>query len=72
MRNQPKQPSPGSDAAVAAGCRCPLRDNAFGNGYMNGVKNEQGRRVFVINASCPLHGDPLVAALPGLEESDER
>ena len=57
MSNQPKQPIPGSAAAVAAGCRCPLRDNAFGNGYLNGVKNERGETLYWVSNVCPLHGN---------------
>ena len=41
---------PGSDAAVAAGCRCPVMDNARGRGYLG----QPG--VFVMMADCPLHG----------------
>lgn len=48
--------NPGSDEAIAAGCRCPRMDNGHGRGYMGGVKDEQGRTVFVITLDCPLHG----------------
>lgn len=30
-------PNPGSDEAIAAGCRCPVLDNAHGRGWMGGV-----------------------------------
>lgn len=43
-------PNPGSDAALKLGCKCPVLDNARGNGYY-GVP---GR--FAINADCPVHG----------------
>ena len=48
--------SPGSDEAIAAGCTCPVIDNGYGRGCMGGVKDEQGRTVFVISGDCPLHG----------------
>ena len=48
---------PGSPEAVAKGCTCPVFDNAHGRGYMGGVKDEDtGGTIFVIVASCPLHG----------------
>jgi hypothetical protein len=42
-------PSPGSDAAIAKGCTCPVLDNAHGNGYM-GIAG-----VYVYSGDCPLH-----------------
>lgn len=43
-------PNPGSDAALARGCTCPVLDNGHGN-------PELGRlRGFVMRADCPLHG----------------
>ena len=44
-----KPPNPGSDAAIDAGCLCPVLDNAHGKGYMciPGV--------FVYTESCPVH-----------------
>ncbi len=41
---------PGSEAAISAGCLCPVVDNAHGQGYM-GMDN-----VFVMQANCPIHG----------------
>ena len=49
-------PSPGSDAALDQGCICPVLDNAHGLGYMGGVKDPDGNVMFVMNATCPLHG----------------
>ena len=46
---------PGSDEAIAAGCTCPVIDNDYGRGCMGGVKDEQGRTVFVIRLDCPVH-----------------
>ena len=40
-------PPPGSDAALALGCRCPVLENAHGNGV-------DGR--YWMAAGCPLHG----------------
>ena len=43
-------PNPGSGAALALGCRCPVMDNWRGS-------DEIGRiRGFVMVADCPLHG----------------
>lgn len=39
---------PGSDAALDAGCRCPVLDNGRGKGRGDGN--------FYVNADCPLHG----------------
>ena len=47
-------PNPGSDAAIAAGCRCPVMDNAHGRGM---YEDEDGRPVFVRRLDCPLHGE---------------
>ena len=44
--------SPGSDEAVAAGCLCPVLDNARGRGAW-GSDGEIFWRV----ADCPLHGE---------------
>ena len=47
---EPTVPPPGSDAAVAKGCLCPVGDNARGKGHMciPGV--------FWVDENCPLHG----------------
>ncbi len=45
------KPNPGSDAAIEAGCTCPVLDNAHGNGFL-----WDGAKVFWITDSCPLHG----------------
>ena len=42
-------PNPGSDAAIAIGCKCPVMDNGRGRGYM-GVAG-----LFVYSADCPVH-----------------
>lgn len=47
---------PGNKEAIAAGCSCPVMDNAHGKGYMGGVKDDNGQTVFVISGDCPLHG----------------
>lgn len=41
--------NPGSDAAIADGCRCPRMDNSYGRGYYC----QEG--VFVYTQGCPLH-----------------
>jgi len=46
--------TPGSPEAVEAGCRCPIMDNGYGQGYM-------GREgCFVISAMCKLHGQERI------------
>lgn len=47
---------PGSDEAIAAGCVCPVLDNAHGKGYMGGAKDENGETVYILSWACPLHG----------------
>lgn len=41
--------NPGSQEAIAAGCKCPRIDNGHG-------KRSDGRWVF--NRECPVHGQP--------------
>lgn len=48
-------PNPGSDEAAQRGCKCARMDNAYGRGYMGGVKDEDGATVFVITVGCPIH-----------------
>lgn len=43
-------PNPGSDAAIAIGCKCPVMDNGRGRGYM-GLAG-----LFVYSMDCPVHG----------------
>lgn len=45
-----KPPAPGSDAAIAKGCTCPVLDNAHGRGYMGNPG------LYVMTEGCPLHG----------------
>ena len=42
-------PNPGSKAALAAGCRCPVLDNHHGEGFGDPPK-------FWISGDCQLHG----------------
>ena len=46
-------PNPGSPAAVARGCTCPVYDNAHGAGM---GQDEHGQVVYVMSEDCPLHG----------------
>lgn len=42
-------PHPGSVAAIALGCTCPVMDNAHGRGWL-------GREgLFVYTVGCPVH-----------------
>ena len=50
-------PDPGTDAALALGCRCPVMDNGRGRGWMG----QAG--LFVYTAGCPVHC-PDDASLP--------
>lgn len=47
MLSKASGPNPGSDAAIAAGCTCPISDNhrgAWGNGPQLVLKRKKGRR----------------------------
>ena len=45
-------PTPGSDEAIALGCRCPSIDNGHGRG-----RGGDGKKYgWFINENCPLHG----------------
>lgn len=50
---------PGSDAAIDAGCTCPIMDNAHGRGY-RGIPG-----MWVFNAGCPVHGQEFDAPAEG-------
>jgi hypothetical protein len=54
------KPNPGSDEAKEIGCTCPRIDNAYGRGYLGGVKDEKGDVVFVINLDCPVHREDKI------------
>ena len=47
--------APGSDAAVAAGCECPIIDNHRGLG----IRGPNGEVWHWRNSQCPLHGEPV-------------
>jgi len=56
----PSTPPPGSPEAVAAGCTCPVLDNAHGRGAI--IRDSTGRAqpnepLYWITAGCPVH-DP--------------
>lgn len=46
------EPKPGTDAALSAGCLCPVIDNHFGRGRY-GAGAVYG---WLLHPSCPLHG----------------
>ena len=46
------KPNPGSNEAVALGCRCPVIDNHYGKG----VPSSEDEPYFWINEDCELHG----------------
>jgi hypothetical protein len=72
---QPRQvPNPGSDAAIAAGCTCPVLDNGHGAGA--GWPDDIGPTfecgpVFWITEDCPLHGSQsaIKAGIPAHHQS---
>lgn len=49
-------PNPGSREARVQGCSCPVIDNAYGHGYLSGIKDENDQVIFVINDDCLVHG----------------
>jgi hypothetical protein len=53
-------PNPGSDEAIAAGCTCPILDNAHGAGYLG----QAG--VFVFTQGCLVHTVYKTLDAPGL------
>ena len=58
--------TPGSNEAIAAGCTCPVLDNAHGKGYLGGVKDrETGETLFVYNCGCPIHAAAIRRAVEG-------
>lgn len=50
--------NPGSREAIDAGCTCPVLDNAHGRGWLGGVKDSEGRTIYVYTAGCPVHDQP--------------
>ena len=46
-------PPPGSLAALARGCTCPVLDNGHGRGC--GRKDEYGNPLYWIAEGCPVH-----------------
>lgn len=50
-----EHPNPGSDEALALGCKCAVIDNAHGAG-VPGMSGPNGEPQFWVNWHCPLHG----------------
>jgi hypothetical protein len=46
------KPNPGTKEAQDLGCKCPVMDNAYGQGVPDG----KGGYNFWMVADCPLHG----------------
>jgi hypothetical protein len=60
--SQLKPPTPGSDAALALGCKCPVLDNEHGRGIRWPDREPSSlppTPKFWVSADCPLHGAPL-------------
>ena len=54
MKTNPTEtPNPGSQAAIDAGCKCPVMDNEYGAGY----HGQPG--IFVFSGNCPVHNTVL-------------
>jgi len=50
MKTNPETtPNPGTQAAIDAGCKCPVVDNHYGAGYHGNPD------VFIYNGNCPVH-----------------
>lgn len=56
--------NPGSPEAVKNGCTCPVLDNSHGKGYMGQVGRD-GKPIFIISATCPIHGKSFFPWLEG-------
>jgi hypothetical protein len=56
MTHSNSVPNPGSDAALAQGCKCPVLDNGHGSGHGTVVIDGASTTVFVMSEDCPLHG----------------
>ena len=52
MTDPAPAPTPGSDAAIAAGCLCPVTNNNSGAGYVV----HDGVVTYWRNPACPMHG----------------
>ena len=56
-----KSPNPGSDAAVAMGCKCHILDNHHGKGFpWTGEDGSRDKPKFWINTDCPIHNPDKV------------
>ena len=60
--------NPGSDAAILAGCTCPVMDNGYGRGAWT---NDKGDAVFWYNGDCPLHGGRPASGSRPLTQDEE-
>ena len=54
-----EMPNPGSKAAIAQGCTCPVMDNNRGSGVPNGHGNPP---VFWYSSDCRLHTESAESA----------
>lgn len=48
------KPNPGSKEAQEQGCKCPVIDNHYGEGFSMGKDNTKS---FWVNSECTLHAD---------------
>lgn len=61
-------PTPGSDAAVALDCTCPVLDNGY---YVRGHW-KKGEPVFWIDAKCPVHAPQPPTPITDRDPGDEQ
>ncbi len=66
MTNTNRIPNPGSDAAIARGCICPVLDNEHGTDVL--IASEQ---MFWVNSDCPVHITLLANVNPNTIYTDE-
>ena len=60
-------PAPGSDAAIKAGCTCPVMANAHGEGFSVTYDSDDSEtsRAYYVRRFCPVH-DPRLDSLDNL------
>jgi len=62
-----KWPAPGSKEALALGCKCPVIDNAYGQG----IPRSGREPMFVFNAECPVHAKSFNDVMEQLLNGDD-
>lgn len=60
-------PKPGSDEAIADGCKCPVLNNGHGRGHLG----EGGKFGWWVNENCPIHGTAVEFARKKQEKAEK-